>query len=85
MGERDTTSVGSKRLAGWQMLIGLLNSLPEDQRAEAWANLWLGLRDAENRQMLAETLGGGWRWPATAIRAPRAPGTMEEGATGPEG
>jgi hypothetical protein len=67
------------------MLIGLLYSLPEDQRSEAWANLWLGLRDAETRQMLAETLGAGWRWPAAAICASPADGAMKEGATDPEG
>jgi hypothetical protein len=60
--------VGSRRLAGWQTLIRLLASLPEDQRIEAWENLWQSLGDVETRQMLAEMLGDGWRWPPSAIR-----------------
>ena len=62
-------SVGSKRLAGWQSLIDLLEPIPQSQRAEAWANLWAALGDAETRSMLAETLGQGWRWPPAAVRS----------------
>ena len=67
----ETRTVGSRRLAGWQALIGLLDTLPLSQRAQAWDKLWGALGDAETRMMLAETLGDGWRWPLAVIRPER--------------